>query len=320
MTVALPAAAAPFRSVWPRLVTTGYFLGNGIAMGTWASNLPRLREVQHLNDASLGLVLLAFGIGAAAMVPFAGTLTARLGAGRAATSGCLLSALLLPLPAVVGPWWLLMAVAAVFGAVNAVVDVSMNAQAALVERRWGAAIMSSFHAGWSGGGLLGAALAGTLAAAGWSLPEAVALPAVLVAALGAIALTAAVHETAPRGPTFALPSRGTPGAGDHRRPELLLRGRGRLRTESGLQHSGSNSPPPAQRGVQRGNCGAGDWSHVTGQSGEKFGASGRVCICIPSWERTRPWRPVPLEPTRWPWRRGGWPAIASFVASAPCAS
>ena len=53
-----------------------------------------------------------------------------------------------------------------FGAANATLDVSMNAQAVVVERRHGRAIMSSFHGLFSLGGLVGAALAGVAMAAG----------------------------------------------------------------------------------------------------------------------------------------------------------
>ena len=42
-----------------------------------------------------------------------------------------------------------------FGMFNVLVDVPMNAHASVVESRWGRAIMSSFHAAWSGGGLVG---------------------------------------------------------------------------------------------------------------------------------------------------------------------
>src|SRR3712207_8208462 len=53
-----------------------------------------------------------------------------------------------------------------FGATNGGLDVSMNAQAVVVERGYGRPIMSSFHAAWSFGGLAGAALGGLLASLG----------------------------------------------------------------------------------------------------------------------------------------------------------
>lgn len=92
------------------------------------------------------------------------------------------------------------------GAANGAMDVSMNAHASKVEQRWGSAIMSSFHAAYSAGGLAGAALGAGLAALG-------AAPAMLLhlAAALAIVLTLAVWtrigpgERASGGAHFALP-------------------------------------------------------------------------------------------------------------------
>jgi predicted MFS family arabinose efflux permease len=50
------------------------------------------------------------------------------------------------------------------GASNGVMDVAMNAHASTVERQWGAAIMSSFHAAYSIGGIAGAGFGAALLA------------------------------------------------------------------------------------------------------------------------------------------------------------
>jgi fucose permease len=74
-----------------------------------------------------------------------------------------------------------------FGAANAVLGVAINAHAATVERRYlaggGPPIMASFHALFSGGGLVGSAVGGALAARG--VPPAWHLAGVAAAALGA---------------------------------------------------------------------------------------------------------------------------------------
>ena len=54
------------------------------------------------------------------------------------------------------------------GAANGGLDVSMNAQAVVVERGYGRPIMSSFHAAWSFGGLAGAALGDSWLPSGWA--------------------------------------------------------------------------------------------------------------------------------------------------------
>jgi predicted MFS family arabinose efflux permease len=66
--------------------------------------------------------------------------------------------------AVLAPGQLWLAVALFFfGAGHTALDVAMNAQAVVVEKRYQKPIMSSFHALWSIGGLTGAALGGVLA-------------------------------------------------------------------------------------------------------------------------------------------------------------
>src|SRR5262245_35535373 len=54
--------------------------------------------------------------------------------------------LALPLPLVAPNAWLVAAALAVFGALNALLEVSMNAQAVMVEERYRRPIMPAFHA------------------------------------------------------------------------------------------------------------------------------------------------------------------------------
>jgi MFS family permease len=76
----------------------------------------------------------------------------------------------------------------VLGAANGALDVAMNAHASEVEKRWGAAIMSSFHAAWSVGSMAGSALAGVLIGVSWPLAGILGLAAVLVATLSVAGL------------------------------------------------------------------------------------------------------------------------------------
>jgi MFS family permease len=99
----------------------------------------------------------------------------------------------------------------VYGASNGGLDVAMNAQAALVERRYARPIMNSFHALWSVGGLTGAAIGGLAAAGGlgtgmhFVIAAAAGLTVMLVAMRGLIPDGPALH--AGHEPAFALPSR-----------------------------------------------------------------------------------------------------------------
>ncbi|MBV8616621.1 MAG: MFS transporter, partial [Acetobacteraceae bacterium] len=186
------------RRSWPRrLATASVFAASGIGFGAWAANIPRLREAAGLDDASLGVLLFCVSLGAVLAMRLVGRLAGRVGTARACgiSAACLVVAL--PLPALAPDWPLLLASGLLLGLAHGGLDVSMNAHAAEVERAWGSAIMSSFHAGWSLGQLAGAAAAGLLARAGAGLSVTLALSAGAVACFG---LAALVLEDGPPAP------------------------------------------------------------------------------------------------------------------------
>lgn len=122
-----------------------------------------------LDEAQLGLVLLCMGLGSTAAMPLAGFLSHRRGnRGLLAISGTLLC-FAIPLLASAPSTLLLGAALAAFGAAIGVVDVAMNAHAVDVERLHGRPLMSGFHALYSIGGLVGAAVMTALLGAGLSL-------------------------------------------------------------------------------------------------------------------------------------------------------
>jgi MFS family permease len=168
-----------------RCATSLLFLANGLGIGAWAAAIPLLQRRLQLSTGRLSLVLLAFAAGAVVAMPLAGLLGARLGTRRASLGAGLVftASLLLPQWAATLP--ALAAVGFLLGAGNGALDVAMNAHASQVEADWGAAIMSSFHAAFSFGGLAGAALAGWLARGlpGAELGLSLALPAWLALAL-----------------------------------------------------------------------------------------------------------------------------------------
>ena len=152
---------AEHRSWLHRMAMVAVFVANGLAFGAWAGNIPRLREAAGLDDASLGLLLLCVSLGAVAAMQVAGRYGAVVGTARGSWISGLLLAAALPLPALMPGYAALLGAGAAIGFGLGLLDVCMNAHAAWLERRWGAPIMSSFHAGWSFGQLAGAALAGS---------------------------------------------------------------------------------------------------------------------------------------------------------------
>ncbi|WP_419729912.1 MFS transporter [Lichenicola sp.] len=190
-----------------RLATTGIFLVNGLGIGAWASCIPWLRAEFGLSTGLLTLVLLGFAAGAVLAMPLAGLLAPRLGTGRATTLSAAGFALSLPLPALAGGGGWLIAAAVMLGATNGALDVSMNAEASRIEQRQGRAIMSSFHAAFSGGGLAGAALgAGLVAlhAGGLAVLWAASVLALIAAGIGRRVL--GIGQVASGGAGLRLPA------------------------------------------------------------------------------------------------------------------
>ena len=196
---------------WARAAVTAVFLINGIGYGNWVARIPSLRDELHLDTQTLGLALLGVALGSLVGLPVSGALVARFGSRRMTTSAGLAFCASLVLPALATNAITLALGLVVLGATTGILDVSMNAAGAIVERRGQRSIMSSLHAGFSFGGLLGAALGGFLAGRGVD-----PLPHLALAALvGVGAMALATRPLLPSdagermvGPAFARPTRG----------------------------------------------------------------------------------------------------------------
>ncbi|MFZ1965387.1 MAG: MFS transporter [Roseiarcus sp.] len=201
------AASPPWRA---RLATTALFFANGFGIGGWAAAIPLIKSKLALSDAQLSVALFAMAAGAILLMPSAGLLANRFGgAGRTLRGGAIGFGVLLGLIGLAPNLTLLAGLTFLLGAFSGLMDVRMNAHATLVERRWGAAIMSSFHAAWSGGGLAGAALGGLLMKAGAPAPWlfAVTAGAVLAIVIGSAPHIGGAETATAEGCAFVWPQR-----------------------------------------------------------------------------------------------------------------
>ncbi|HEV2778656.1 MAG TPA: MFS transporter [Actinophytocola sp.] len=197
------------RSKWTRVAVSMLFLELGFGFGSWAVRIPDIQERLGLSKAALGMALLALAVGSLLGMPLASALAARVN-GASLARGCALSfAACLALPALAPSLASLCATLAVMGAANGALGVVMNAQASLVERHTGRAVLSTCHGVFSVGGLTGSLSAGWLA--GQAVPAMLHLP-VVAAALVGLALLGAPHlvPTVPvvGAAAFARPTRG----------------------------------------------------------------------------------------------------------------
>lgn len=178
----------------------------GFILAAWVSRIPAIKQSLGLNTAELGLVLLGAPVGLVLAMPLTGWLIAHWGSRPVLTFASLSNCFSLPLLALAPNGWTLALALFVFGFTNAAMDISMNAQAVEAEKRSARPIMSSFHALFSLGGLVGAALGGAAAAAGMEpLPFFTWMTAVSVLLmLWAIWYLIQVRPT-PSGPRFVWP-------------------------------------------------------------------------------------------------------------------
>ncbi|MFJ8578076.1 MFS transporter [Micromonospora sp. NPDC093277] len=198
-------AATTGRPVAPRAVLAArngvavVFALNGLAVGTWFSRVPAVREALELSAGRLGLLLLAMSAGAVLAMPVAGLVTQRLGPARTVAASVLfvtfgtvvagLSAGLIG--SVVGVAVGLLA----FGYGSGTCDVAMNVEGAAVEKRLGRTILPRFHAAWSLGTVAGAGIGA--GAARLDVPVGVHLPALAAVVLVGTLLGARAFLPAP---------------------------------------------------------------------------------------------------------------------------
>ncbi|PZQ49943.1 MAG: MFS transporter [Rhodovulum sulfidophilum] len=179
-----------------RIAVSVVFLLNGYLVGNWAPRIPGFKTALGIDEAMLGLMILAFGVGSLVTMPLIGAAIAHDGSRRVlrALAFCL------------APCWLLLTLAPsvpaafvalfVFGGVVGGMDVAMNANAVSVERSMRRAIMSSCHGFWSLGGLIGAATGGFLLGRFGDLAQTVAIVVVCLLFL-ALVWTSLRHDRAP---------------------------------------------------------------------------------------------------------------------------
>ena len=181
----MDATSAVSLALRGRRAIAAVFFMNGVLIGSWAPQIPVFLTRLEISEFTLGLLILVFGAGAVTAMSWCGYLISRHGSqkvvrwfGWAGTLGLLAVALASNVPLAALAMFL-------FGGLIGGMDVAMNANAVIVEKRLGRAIMSSSHGFWSLGGFAGGGLGGIAIQNFGHLPHAIAVTAV---ALGIAAL------------------------------------------------------------------------------------------------------------------------------------
>ncbi|MGC5585333.1 MFS transporter [Ornithinimicrobium sp. W1665] len=170
------------------------FAAAGFVMGQALARVPAVRDALGVDKAQLGLALMGMGLGSLLAMPFTGRLVDRFGSRRvvllAVVVGCAGwgAVALAPSAAV------LMGTLVVTGVAVGIWDVAMNIQATHVEQQRGRSWMPYFHAGFSGGAVLGSGTGALLAWLGVGLVQLPVL-AVVAAVAGVLGAVRFVRES-----------------------------------------------------------------------------------------------------------------------------
>ncbi|WP_416957029.1 MFS transporter [Nocardioides sp. T5] len=134
------------------------FFLNGLVFASWVSRIPEVRSSFDLTNGQLGLVLLAIAMGSVLALPTTGAAINALGTVRIVRLGAVAATLGMATAALGLGHVLPLTVAGLFvyGLGIGVWDVAMNVEGAEVERGLRRTIMPRFHAGFSGGTVVGA--------------------------------------------------------------------------------------------------------------------------------------------------------------------
>lgn len=178
------------------LVAVGaLFAMNGVVIGGYAGVLPALRERFRVDAGTIAVLLFSVGVAAVLAMQVAGRLADHVGARRVVlaamplmASGAVVLGLAPSMPVAVAGGVLI-------GLGNGATDVAMNALGVAVEKARPVPVMSRFHAFWSIGSFVGAAVVLLTAALVGDAGGSVVAPAMLtVAVLSLVALVLVVRR------------------------------------------------------------------------------------------------------------------------------
>lgn len=199
-------SGSPRRS---RLADSVVFGVLGAMFATWAVRIPAVSNSLALSEGDIGIALLGLASGSVIGLVTSGILVSRYGGQRVIRVGLGVYSLALLCIAFATGLATLVGVVLVFGFGKGLVDVAANAQGVRIERAYSGQIMGSFHALFSGGGLVGAGLGAVATSAGLSVQTHFALVGITLLIAGFVASRWLLpkNPTTNAGPAVTLPSR-----------------------------------------------------------------------------------------------------------------
>ncbi|MFD7446893.1 MFS transporter [Streptomyces sp. NPDC059909] len=158
---------APHSLTRLRAALTVFFALDGFLFAGWVVRIPAIKQQTGASASGLGLALLGVSAGAVVTMTLTGRLCRRFGSHPVTVAAGVLMSLSIALPAMTHSTLALGLVLLVFGTAYGGINVAMNSAAVDLVAALRRAVMPSFHAAFSLGGMIGAGL-GSLVAAGLS--------------------------------------------------------------------------------------------------------------------------------------------------------
>ncbi|AVE43405.1 MFS transporter [Providencia stuartii] len=189
-----------------QVATRIIFFIAGFATASWAAIVPFVKANTGANDATLGLLLLCFGVGALVAMPLTGAIAAKFGCRKLMVASTIAFCLLLPLLPAISHIGILIVGLLLFGVGIGLTDCAMNIQAVIVDKASEKPIISGFHGYYSVGGIVGAGamsailLMGTPPIAAAIIISLVSLLLLSISFKGFLS-----YANAPTGPLIAIP-------------------------------------------------------------------------------------------------------------------
>ncbi len=167
----------------PRIAVSTAFASNGLVAGTFMVRLPDIKSHLNLSNGNLGLSLFVLMVGVLISIKITGNLVAKFGSKTIAIPATLAMAFALSLVPLAGTWLMFSATLLLLGLTLAAQDISMNSHGIAVEHQFSARFMSSFHAVFSIGALIGGFIAGVLSQLSVSVRMNIFILAIFISAL-----------------------------------------------------------------------------------------------------------------------------------------
>jgi fucose permease len=142
--------------VLSRVAVSIFFFIAGFIHANWVSRIPEIQEFWQVSNSLLGTILLCSAGGAVLAMPFAGILIVQFGSRLLSIFTMLTLCCLVVFIPIFKSLWLIIPLFFLMGVFGGSMDIAINGQAVYVERAYNKPIMSSFHALFSLGTVLGA--------------------------------------------------------------------------------------------------------------------------------------------------------------------